>query len=558
MAYGAHISQVIADRDPGRNRSLSVAAGPRAILQVMTVSAPSSDTPSTTGIRLDTARGRGVLAATVIASGMVFLDGTVVNVALPIIQRELAAPLSGLQWILDAYALFLAALLLVGGALGDAYGRKTLFLIGLGVFTLSSAVCGLAPNLNVLIAARAVQGIGGALLVPGSLAMIKAVIVPEDSGRAIGLWTGLSGVTAAIGPLVGGYLAGAVSWRTIFFVNVPLAVVAAFATVRYVPANRDERASRNLDWIGAATTVAGLGGLTFGLIEGPARGWGSLLIITALVLGVVCLLLFPLREARASHPMVPLQLFRSRNFSGSNLVTLGVYFCFSGATLFIVLNLQQLQGYSPVEAGLALSPITLALLFLSPRAGALSNRIGARLPMVVGPILICIAYVLFMLPGLHVLYPIQLLPSVIVLGVGMAIFITPLTTTVMGSVPEHSVGIASGVNNAVSRVAGLLAIAVLGAIIAARFNVALTSRVSHLSIPPSAQASMLRQRDRLADVPVPRSLPVPQQQRAHAAVQDAFLESYRWAMGTCAAICLVCAAISALTIRGESTNAALE
>jgi EmrB/QacA subfamily drug resistance transporter len=506
-------------------------------------------------IPVASARGRWLLAATIIGSGMVFLDGTVVNVALPQIQVDLAAPLSGLQWIVDAYALFLAALLLLGGSLGDIYGRKRLYIVGLAVFTLSSLVCGLAPNLGVLIGARAVQGVGGALLVPGSLAMIQAVITRDDTSRAIGIWAGLSGVSTAVGPLLGGYLIHAISWRTIFFLNIPLALVAVWITWRHVPENWNAGAARNLDWIGAAATVIGLGGLSFGLIEGPERGWASPLVLASFVVGVAGLVLFPFWELRAPHPIVPLRLFRIRNFTGSNLVTLGVYFTFYGALLFFVLDLQQIQGYTPLEAGAALLPITILLMLLSPRIGGLMTRTGSRLPMSVGPLIIGIGFALLLTSGRTTSYAINFLPAIIILGLGMSIFVTPLTATVMASVPESDVGSASGINNAVSRVASVLAIAVLGAIFAARFQNDLSAALSHLSLPAGARHALIQHADRLADDPIPRALTAAQHAAARDAIQLAYLSAFHWAMGSCAILCLICAGVSALTIRDGAPSA---
>jgi EmrB/QacA subfamily drug resistance transporter len=500
-------------------------------------------------VQLDTSRGRWVLVATILGSGMVFLDATVINVVLPPIQKDLAAPLSGLQWILDAYILLLAAFLLMGGALGDIYGRKRVFVLGLIVFTVSSAACAFAPNLGVLIGARAVQGIGGALLVPGSLAMIKAVIVPEDSGRAIGLWTGLSGATTALGPLAGGYIAQAISWRGIFFLNVPLAALTIWVTLRHVPENRDPGASRDLDIVGALLSIVGLGGLTFGLIEGPDLGWGNGLVVIFLAIGVLGLLAFPFWERRIPHPMMPLYLFRSRDFSGSNLSTLLVYFCFNGVFLFVVLNLQQVQGYTPLQSGASIFPITVLLLLLSPRVGGLVNRFGTRWLMVGGSLIITLGFVLLLLVGRHASFLESFLPGLLVLGFGMSIYITPLTTTVMGSVPARSVGVGSGINNAVSRVAALLAIAVLGAIVATRFNSVLTSKVTALHLPAQAQHQLLKNKTRLADDPVPKSLSPIQKGAARAAIEDAFLDGYRWAMLTCALLCLLSAVLCTILIR---------
>jgi len=491
-------------------------------------------------------------------SGMVFLDGTVVNVALPRIQTDLGIPLSGLQWIIDAYALTLAAFLLVGGAIGDVYGRKRAFLVGLAVFTISSIACGLAPNAGALIAARAVQGLGGALLVPGSLAMIKATIVGEDSGRAIGLWAGLSGVTTAAGPLLGGYLVQAVSWRLIFFINVPLAVLTFYATARHVPETRDESASRNLDWPGAAFTVVGLGGVTFALIQGPSNGWTNPAVLGTLIVGAVCLAIFPFVEQRSSNPMVPLNLFRSSNFTGANLATVGVYFSFSGGFLFLVLKLQQVQHYTPVEAGAALLPVTVLLLFFSSRVGGLIGRFGARLLMTAGAAIVALAFLLLGLMGQDPSYWLQLFPTIVVLGIGMCLFITPLTATVMGAVPPTLVGAASGINNAVSRVAGLLAIAILGVVVVAGFQSSLTTNLNAIGINSHAKSSLIQHADKLADDPIPGGLTPTQRTEVQSAIYDAYLTGYRWAMLSCAVLCALSAVISALMIKPEPVARVME
>ena len=500
---------------------------------------------------LDSTRGRWIIVATALGSGMVFLDGSVVNVALPRIQTDLGVPLSGLQWIIDSYALFLAALLLTGGALGDLYGRKRAFLTGMAIFTLASVACGLAPTSQWLIAARAVQGIGGALLVPGSLAMIKATIAPEDSGRAIGLWAGLSGTTTALGPLLGGYLVGAVTWRLIFFINVPLALITFYATMVHVPESRDTRASPRLDWLGAALTVIGLGGVTYGLIEGPGSGWGSTPVVATLVIGALALVAFPIVELRAPNPMVPLWLFKSSNFTGSNLATLGVYFSFNGLFLFLILKLQQVQGYSPLQAGASMLPVTILLLLLSPRVGGLIGRFGARALIASGASLVAVAFLLMTLMGTNPPYWMQLFPAILVLALGMCLFITPLTATVMGAVPPDSVGVASGINNAVSRVAALLAIAILGIIMVNQFQTALSSNLQSAGINSHAQTKLLANASRLADDPVPKGLTPAQASAAHAAIDDAYLTGFRWLMGTCALLCILSALISLAMIGPE-------
>lgn len=511
---------------------------------------PATLTSSGNEIPLHSARGRWVIAAMALGSGMIFLDGTVVNVALPRIQSDLAAPVSGLQWILNGYLLLLAAVLLLGGSLGDRYGRKWIFVIGLGLFTLASIACGIAPNLIVLVLARVIQGLGGALLVPGSLAMIRAVIASDDAGEAIGTWAGLSGVTTAAGPLLGGYLVQASSWRAIFFLNVPVAAVTVFA-LRHVPENRDPQASGDLDWIGALLTVVGLGGLMYALIEGPDAGWTRVDIMVGLGIGMAGILAFILREARTAHPMMPLGVFRSRNFTGANLATVGVYFSLTGALLFLALDLQQIQGYSPLQAGAATLPITVLLLFLSPRVGGLMRRFGARLPMTAGAIIIAVGYGLLALSGRHVVYLRDIFPGVCVVGIGMSIFVTPLTTTVMSSVPQSLAGIASGINNAVTRVCSLLAVAILGIVILARFEASLTISTRDLHLSAATRSALLSQTHRLADDPIPARLSPAEHSRAQRAIADAYIDGYRWVIALCAFLCLGSAAFSFAVIHDE-------
>ncbi|MGC4113291.1 MAG: MFS transporter [Myxococcales bacterium] len=406
-------------------------------------------------LRLSTPRGRGVVAAAVLGSSVAFLDTTVVNVALSALGRSLGASFSGLQWTVDGYLLPLSALLLVGGALGDRFGRRRIFLVGLAAFALASALCCLAPTIEVLVAARVLQGAAAALLVPGSLALLRASFVEVDQPAAVGAWAGLSGVAAALGPLVGGWLVQSVSWRAIFLLNLPVAAAAAFVTRRCVPETRRVDAGR-LDLAGAAAAFWGLGGITWGLIDLPGtRG------VLLLVAGVVGLGVFLLRERRAPAPMLPLAVFRSRQFSGANLTTLAVYFALGGATFLLVLYLQRVVGYSPLAAGASLLPVTALLLVLSPLMGRLLPRIGARLPMTVGPLLAGLG--LLLLGGVHpgMSYWRSVLPGVGLLGAGLGLTVAPLTTTVLSGAGEGFAGVASGINNAVARLAGLLAVALL-------------------------------------------------------------------------------------------------
>ena len=418
-------------------------------------------TPGAAGsVPLSSTRGRWVIAGAVLGSGIALLDGTVVNVALPAIDRQLGGGLVVQQWIVDGYLLTLSALLLLGGVLGDRYGRRRVFSIGLVAFTLASLACGAAPTGPALVVARLVQGVGGALLVPGSLALIDATIRREDHGRAVGMWAGLTGVASAVGPFVGGWLVDAASWRWVFFLNLPFAVVAMWITMRHMPESRDPQAPRRLDIAGATAITLGLAGVTYTCIEAPARGWTPLTSVAA-VIGVVGLVVFPILEARTADPLLPLGIFRSRQFTGSNLTTFAVYAALGGALFLLALQLQQSLGYSALAAGISTLPITVIMLLLSSRMGALAERTGPRVPMTVGPLVAGVGLALMarIVPGAS--YWLDVFPAIVVFGLGLAVTVAPLTSTVLASVPEHQVGTASGVNNAVARTAGLLAVAVL-------------------------------------------------------------------------------------------------
>jgi EmrB/QacA subfamily drug resistance transporter len=402
-----------------------------------------------------------VIAATVLGSGMAFLDSTVVNVALPTIGRDFNAPLSGLQWIVNGYLLTLAALILLGGSLGDRFGRRRLFLIGVVWFAAASLVCGVAPTLSLLIAARVLQGVGGALLTPGSLAIIEASFVSDDRGEAIGAWSGLGGIATALGPFVGGWLIQAVSWRLIFLLNLPFALAVLLISVRHVPESRDVNADPRVDVAGALLATLGLFGVTFALIQGPAQGPTSPVVVAAGLLGLVAVAAFVVLERRSSHPMLPLDIFRSRQFTGANLTTLAVYAALSAVTFLLILQLQQVLGYSPLQAGAATFPLTLLMLVLSPRAGRLAARIGPRLPMTLGPIVAGLGMLLMARIGVDSSYVRDILPAVIVFGLGLSLTVSPLTATVMAAADERHAGIASAINNAVARVAGLIAVAII-------------------------------------------------------------------------------------------------
>jgi EmrB/QacA subfamily drug resistance transporter len=405
-------------------------------------------------------RAHWVLAATVLGSGMAFLDGTVVNVALPHIGAELGGGVAGLQWTINAYTLTLASFILLGGSLGDRFGRRRVFVVGVVWFAVASLACGIAPNIGSLVAARALQGVGGALLTPGSLAILQSSFRQQDRMRAIGAWSGLGGIAGAAGPFVGGYLVQSVGWRWVFLLNLPLAVAVVLISTRHVPESRDPEASHSLDLLGALLGAVGLGGLTYGLIEWPGQG-GSPAVVLALVFGVGGLAGFVWREHSARAPMLPLGIFSSRVFTATNLVTFAVYAALSAIFFFLVLTLQVVAGFSPLEAGAALLPVTLLMLLLSSRMGAVSTRIGPRIPMTVGPLLSALATVWLAQVDSGASYFADVLPPVSLFGLGLSFTVAPLTATVLAAAPDRHAGIASGVNNAVARVAGLLAIAVL-------------------------------------------------------------------------------------------------
>ena len=488
------------------------------------------------------ARGRWILAATILASSMAFIDGTVVNVALPALQTNLNATAVDVQWVIESYALLLSALLLVGGSLGDHYGRRRIFLLGVAIFAIASGACGLAGNIRQLIGARAIQGFGAALLVPGSLAIISNSFSEKERGRAIGVWSGFSAMTTAIGPVLGGWLIEHVSWRAVFFINLPLALVVILISNRHIAETRDRERTR-VDWFGAILAAFGLGALVYGLIESSQVGFNDRSVTVALTSGIVVLILFLFAESRLSQPMLPLTLFRSRTFAGTNLLTFLLYAALGGTLFFLPLNLIQVQRYSPTAAGAALLPFILIMSLLSRWSGGLVGRYGPKLPLIIGPVVTAMGYLLFLLPKIGGNYWTAFFPAVVVLGLGMAITVAPLTTTVMSSIPQHRAGIASGVNNAVARTASLVAIAVLGVVMLHVFKTSLDGRLTAANVPAPAAQSVQTQSTKLAAIDIPKNVDSETQQLIRRAIDESFVSGFRFVM----AIGATLAAASALT-----------
>ena len=485
------------------------------------------------------ASGKWVLAATILGSSMAFIDGTVVNVALPALQAHFHANLADVQWVVEAYALLLAAFLLVGGSLGDHYGRRRVFLIGIVLFAVASAWCGLARSIHELVVARAAQGFGAALLVPGSLALISSAFPEEERGRAIGTWSGFSAITAAIGPVLGGWLIDHVSWRAVFFINIPLALVVIALAMRHVPESSGNRKDQ-LDWWAAVLTTTALGTLVFALIESSRLTFAHPLVIASLLVSAGCFIFFVLLEKRRSDPMLPLELFRNRTFTGANLLTLFLYGALGGTLFFFPMNLIQVQRYAPTQAGAALLPFILIMFVLSRWSGGLVQRFGAKIPLVVGPLIAGLGFALFIVPSLGGSYWQTFFPAVVVLGIGMAVSVAPLTTTVMNSVAQDRVGTASGVNNAVSRVASLIAVAVLGIVMLQSFGRALDTRSADLNLPPAAQESLNRERTKLAGANISWSAPETRV-TLREAIDRSFVDAFRRVMMIGAALALASA-----------------
>ena len=501
--------------------------------------------------------GRWVLAATILASSMAFIDSTVVNVALAVLQTDMNATAVDVQWVVEAYALLLSALLLVGGSLGDHYGRRRIFLFGTAIFATASLACGLAATIRQLIAARAVQGFGAALLIPGSLAIISSSFEEKERGRAIGTWSAFSAITSGIGPAFGGWLIEHFSWRAVFFINLPLALLVWLISLRHVPESSGSDRSR-IDWLGALLAAAGLGLLVYGLLESSRLGFSNPAVSFSLIAAVALLGFFLLVEARQANPMLPLTLFRSPAFTGANLATFLLYGALSGCLFFLPLNLMQVQHYSATASGAALLPFILLISLLSRWSGGLVTRYGAKLPLMIGPLIAAAGFALFARPSVGGVYWTTFFPATVVLGLGMAITVAPLTTTVMSSVDQNHAGIASGVNNAVARTAGLIAIAVLGIVMLQVFNRSLDHRLASAPLPAEAISSLKSQRSKLAAAELPAESPKAWRDLGRQTVHDSFVTGFRTIMLIGAALAVAAAATSLLpnSKRNRASNRA--
>jgi EmrB/QacA subfamily drug resistance transporter len=492
-----------------------------------------------------------LLAATILGSSMAFIDSTVVNVALPALQATFHASVVDVQWVVESYGLFLAALILVGGSLGDLLGRRLMFLTGVALFAAASAWCGLSANIHQLIMARSIQGVGAALLVPGSLAIISTSFDEKSRGQAIGTWSGFTAITTGIGPVLGGWLVEHASWRWVFLINLPLAVAVIVISLWRIPESRSA-GRQSIDWLGAVLATVGLGGLVSGFLESVNLGWKSPLVLGSLLVGVSCLVGFVFFEARSAAPMLPLKMFASRSFSGANLLTLCLYAAVGIFFFVFPLNLIQVQGYSTTATGAALLPFILLMFFLSRWSGGLVARYGPRGPLVFGPLLTAVGFVLFALPSVGGSYWKTFFPSVLIVGFGMAVTVAPLTTVVMSSAKQDQAGAASGINNAVARVAGVLAIAVLGIIMVSAFGSRLHQSLAHAAVPPNILQQLQANSSKLGGLQVPEGVEEPTRGLILEAIRRSFVFGFRIVMLICASLAIASAVIAWLSIGSES------
>ena len=484
-----------------------------------------------------------VLAATILGSSMAFIDGTVVNVALPALQSNLHATVVDVQWVIESYGLFLSALILVGGALGDSLGRRAMFLMGVAAFAAASAGCGFSSNVRGLIMWRSLQGLAAAFLVPGSLAIISSSFDEESRGRAIGTWSGFTAITTALGPVLGGWLIEHASWHWVFFINVPLAALVLVVSLGHVPESRSSD-TRRVDWLGAATATLGLAALVFGFLESARLGWTPPRIIGSLIFGFGSLVLFVFVENAVRTPMVPLNLFKSPSFSGANLLTLSLYAALGVFFFLFPLNLIQIQKYSATATGAAALPMILLIFFLSRWSGGLVTQYGPKTPLTVGPLLVAAGFLLFAVGDMRTNYWTLFFPAFIVLGMGMAITVAPLTTVVMTSVEPGRAGMASGINNAVARVAGVLAVAILGVVMVAAFDHSLRESLAGLNLNADIVHELESNAAKLGALDAPASADPQTAAMIRAAISEAFVYGFRLIMLICAGLAIASAAVA--------------
>ena len=498
-----------------------------------------------------------ILTATILASSMAFIDSTAINVALPSLQASFHATVVDVQWVVESYGLFLGALILVGGSLGDLFGRRLIFIAGVALFTVASVACGIAQSVPILIAARSIQGVGAALLVPGSLAIISTSFDEKSRGQAIGVWSGFTAITTAVGPVLGGWLVEHASWRLVFFINVPVAAAVIVISLWRVPESRGTTA-RRIDWSGALLATLGLGGIVFGFVESSNLGWSNPLVFGSLIIGFGCLIGFAVVEARTRFPMVPLILFKNPSFSGANLLTLFLYSAVGIFFFLFPLNLIQVQQYSSTATGVAMLPFIVLMFLLSRWSGGVVARYGARSPLIVGPLVAAFGFVLLAVPaGAQRGYWVMFFPAVIVLGFGMAITVAPLTTNVMNSVGQDRVGTASGINNAIARVAGVLAIAVIGIVMVSAFRARLDRTLDHLSLPSGTLEELRSHESSLAGLQAPANLDPKTKDEIDNLVRQAFVFGFRIVMLICTGLALASTAVAWLMLPKASGASSL-
>lgn len=503
-------------------------------------------------VTLTSLEGKLILISTIIASGMAFLDGTIVNIAVPVIQSTFNASISDMQWVINSYALALAALILISGALGDRYGRKKIFIYGIGIFVFFSFLCSIAYTTSQLILFRSLQGIGAAMMIPGSLSIITTTFAEQVRGKVIGIWSGFAGGVASLGPFLGGWLVQSFGWPSVFYINIPLGILALVLAIRYLPESRNEDAKK-LDFAGTFLLFLSLLSISYGLIEAPVYGFTNTLVMGCFFLSIISFVGFIVQEKKVKEPLVPFRIFNTPLVVGANLVTLSLYFALTSIIFFFILNLQQLQNYTPLLAGLGMLPSIIIITFFSGFGGTISDRIGPRIPMIIGPLLVSFGMFLLLIPGTNVNYFIYFLPPLVLVGLGMSLVIAPLTKTAL-SVDARYSGAASGVNNAISRIAALLAIALLGAVMAFTFTAQLKKEIQTARLTNFEKQTILNQSDKIGAIEIPTTFSTSAKKTAESAVDTSFLQAFRVVIGISAVLALVSGIFSFFFIKPQRSK----